>query len=150
MSESSPITVQVVQTFAAPAEHVFDSWLDPQRIGRWMFGPDVREETVLHLEVDPQVGGAFSYLVRRGEHEIDHVGTFLEIDRPRRLVFTWGIAGESVDESRVIVELQPLDQGCELSLTHALDPRWSDYRDRVAQSWSTMLSALARTVDHTA
>ena len=117
-------------------------------IGRFMFGPALRDEEVLRIEVDARVGGAFSFLVRRQGQEIDHVGHYLEIDRPRRLAFTWGIAGESEEQSRVDIEITPRDDGCELVLVHQMDPQWASYADRVRAGWSTMLEALARALTH--
>ncbi len=76
--QASPVQVRVVRSFAAPAERVFDAWLDPTSIGKWMCGPALRDEEVLHLEIDPRVGGKFSFLVRRQGTEIDHVGTDTE------------------------------------------------------------------------
>ncbi len=139
---SSPM-VRVFRSFAAPAEWVFDAWLDPTSIGKWMFGQAVRDEEVLHLKIEPRVGGAFSFLVRRQGTVIDHVGTYREIDRPRRLVFTWGIAGESSDESVVTIEVRPTGTGCELHLTHELDPKWADYVSRTEAGWTKMLNTLA-------
>jgi len=80
--------VRVTRTIRAPAERVFDAWLDPAMIPRFIVGPDVRDEELVHVQVDARVGGRFSFLVRRGGQAIDHVGTYREIERPRRLVFT--------------------------------------------------------------
>lgn len=141
----STATVTVRRRFAAPAERVFDAWLDPEMIGQWMFGPNLREEEIVSLTVDPQVGGRFSFLVRRQGKELDHVGKYLEIDRPRRLVFTWGIAGFSVDETDVTIEIVPLDAGCELKLTHR--KVWTDYAQRTEAGWTTMVGVLAKLLD---
>jgi uncharacterized protein YndB with AHSA1/START domain len=70
------------------------------------------------------------------------VGTYLEVQRPRRLVFTWGIAGESVDESHVAVQIAPLPSGCEVTLTHTLHPQWADFAERTRQGWDFMLGKL--------
>ena len=144
MTTKAPVSVRVTRRYAASAERVFDAWLDPAMIGRWMFGPAIREEEVLHLQVDARVSGGFSFLVRRDGQEIDHVGTYREIDRPRRLVFSWGIEGESRDESRVAIEIAPLDSGCELTLTHEMDPKWAEYAARTEAGWTKMLEALDR------
>ena len=108
-----------------------------------MFGPRLRDEEVLRIAIDGRVGGSFSFLVRRQGQELDHVGTYREIDRPRRLVFTWGIAGSSADESVVIIEITPLETGSELTLTHEMDPKWAEYASRTEAGWTTMLNALA-------
>ena len=72
--------------------------------------------------------------------EIDHVGTYLEIERPNRLVFTWGI-GEA-EASRVTVEIVRCEAGRELKLTHELHPDWADYADRTKAAWEKMLQVL--------
>lgn len=144
MQDVSTPRVVVSRSFDVASERVFDAWLDPEMIGRFMFGPALREETILHIRLDARVGGTFSFKVRRGDRDIDHVGAYREIVRPRRLVFTWGIAGESVDESAVTIEIAPRGDGCELTLTHELQPQWADYAPRVAQGWTTMLMALEK------
>ena len=111
-------------------ERVFDAWLDPALIGKWMFGPAVRDEEIVRLSVDARVGGSFSFLVRRQGTEIDHVGQYLEIDRPRRLVFTWGTADDLPDTSRVTIDIAGRAGGCDLTLTHEMDAKWADYKDR--------------------
>jgi uncharacterized protein YndB with AHSA1/START domain len=150
MSERERLTpnvkVSVTRHFDASPERVFDAWLDPELIGKWMFGPALREEEVLRIVADARVGGAFSFLVRRQGKEIDHVGKYREIDRPRRLVFTWGIAGDSEDESLVIIEIVPKEKGAELSLTHEMDPKWADYASRTEAGWTKMLVALSVTL----
>ncbi len=143
MSTDSNICVQVKRHFDAPAEHVFDAWLNPSMIGVWMFGPAVREEKVLHVSVDAQIGGSFSFLVQRDGETIDHSGKYMEIDRPRRLVFTWGIRGESEQTSKVMVELSSAESGCELSLTHELHPDWAEYAERTQAAWAKMVDSLA-------
>lgn len=133
-----------VQTFKASPQRVYDAILDPDMIARFMFGPLLREEIILHIGNDPRIGGAFSYKVRRGEHEIDHVGEFLELDPPHRIAFTWGIAGESDDEPSVVtIDIAPTTDGCRLTLTHEIPAEWAAYVDRSRASWEKMLGVLA-------
>jgi uncharacterized protein YndB with AHSA1/START domain len=145
MSTETGTEVHVHRHFNATPERVFDAWLTPRLLGQWMFGLDVREEKIVRLDVDPRVGGAFSMLVERDGEMIDHIGTYLEIERPRRLVFTWAIRGMSDDDaSRVLIDIRPTPDGCELTLTHWLPMKWADYAERTQQGWSTMLDALQR------
>ncbi|ADO71300.1 SRPBCC family protein [Stigmatella aurantiaca] len=147
MSAQPPVRVRVVRQFSASPERVFDAWLDPHWIGRWMFGPGVRDEEVLRIVNDARVGGTFSFLVRRKTQEIDHVGTYLAIDRPHHLVFTWAIEKETAELSRVTIDIVPRGTGCELTLTHEVDPKWAEYAGRTEAGWTTMLGALARAFD---
>jgi len=140
---SKPAAI-AVQTFNVPAQRVYDAILDTGMIARFMFGPLLREEEVLHIRNEPKVGGAFSYKVRRGEDVIDHVGKFLALDPPHRIAFTWGIAGESdADPSIVTIDITPTPGGCSLRLTHEMPPEWADYIDRSRAAWEKMLGVLA-------
>jgi uncharacterized protein YndB with AHSA1/START domain len=142
MSTAPPVTVTVKRRFASPPERVFDAWLDPKLVAEWMFGPSVRDEEVLRIAIDPRVGGLFSFLVRRGGQEIDHVGEYLEIDRPRRLAFTWAVGKRSPDDTHVILDFAAAGAGCELTLRH--ERVWADYQERTQQGWTAMLEAVAR------
>ncbi|WP_141324021.1 SRPBCC domain-containing protein [Myxococcus sp. AB025B] len=147
MNPSKTVQVQLTRFFPASAERVFDAWLSPETLGRWMWGPGVRDEEVVHLRVDARVGGGFSFLVRRQGQDIDHIGTYLEMARPQRLVFTWAIREETMSEeniSRVTLDFRPRDSGCELTLTHVMSDTWAEYADRTQAGWATMLTTLAR------
>lgn len=138
-------TAIAVQTFNVPPQRVYDAILSPDMIARFMFGSLLREETILHIKNDAKVGGAFSYKVRRGEHEIDHIGTFLELDPPKRIAFTWAIAGESDDgePSVVTIDIQPTPEGCSVRLAHEMPAQWADFVDRSRGAWEKMLGVLS-------
>jgi uncharacterized protein YndB with AHSA1/START domain len=139
---TAPAIARVVRRFGAAPERVFDAWLSRDMIGQFMFGPALRDEEIVRLSLDPRVGGAFSFVVRRQGQEVDHIGHYLEIDRPRRLVFTWGGAAASTDMSRVSIDIGALPTGCELTLTHEMHPDWADYASRAEAGWTKMLDAL--------
>jgi len=141
-------SARVQHRFDLSPERVFASWLEPNDIGRWMFGPNVRDEQIVALTVDPRVGGRFSFVVRRGSLEPDHVGTYQEITPPRRLVFTWAVVvdGKSDGETVVEIDIQPVEGGTQLTLTHKLAPSWADFTEQAAQAWAKMLDALAEHV----
>lgn len=142
MSEAAVIPVLVSKSYADSPERVFDAWLSARSIGQFMFGPRVRDEEIVRLRTDAVVGGTFSFVVRRQGQEINHVGQYLEIERPTRLVFTWGVAPETSDGSRVAISVTSTASGADLTLVHELAPAWADYADRVRGSWGKMLDAL--------
>ena len=84
MSDAFDLTVQ--REIAATAERLFDAWLDAASFSRWM-RPSAISET--RAENDPRVGGEFRIVMVRDGTDVVHRGTYREIDRPRRLVFTW-------------------------------------------------------------
>jgi uncharacterized protein YndB with AHSA1/START domain len=44
--------VVAARNFEASPERVCDAWLDPEMIGRFLFGPALREETILLLRLE--------------------------------------------------------------------------------------------------
>lgn len=134
--------VTVTQTFSLAPEKVFDAWLDIAQISKWMFGPNIRDEKIVRMKLEPKVGGKFSFVVTRNGEEIDHVGRYLEISRPNKLVFTWGIDYESEEESIVTITIAPTAEGCKLTLNHQLHPKWQTYAGQTQKGWQYMLSKL--------
>lgn len=140
MNPHSNVEVRVTHRFAASPERVFDAWLDPEMVRKWMFVPTPGE--MVRVEIDPYVGGSFCFVHRRDGEDVEHLGEYVEIDRPRRLVFTWAVADEEGSD-RVSIEITPLETGCELTLSHELHPDWSEYADRTHNAWSNMIDALS-------
>jgi uncharacterized protein YndB with AHSA1/START domain len=136
-----PVRATASYRFALPPERVYEAWLDPVWIGRWMFGPDDR---IVRLGLEPRVGGRFSFLVHRHGEEINHTGRYLELDGPHLLVFTWSTRRAAPDASRVIVEISPDGDGCEVTVTHVIDTDGTAFPVPLAASWQRLLGALAR------
>src|SRR5260370_17370637 len=70
--------VEVSLYIAAQPETVFPYFTDPGRYIQWM-GSDAT--------LQPVPGGAYHVYMQDG---VEAVGEFVEIDPPRRVVFTWG------------------------------------------------------------
>lgn len=146
MAPSSKPQARVVRHFKVPAERVFDAWLAPEQIGQWMFGPNIRVEEVVSLKVQPRIGGTFAFVVRREGKQLDHVGEYLELQRPHRLVFNWRIVQAGGEPSRVFIDIVPKPHGCELTLVHEMAPEWADFVKRSEEGWAKMLTALEKTL----
>lgn len=144
--DMSTVAVRITGKFRVPSASLFDAWLSPSLIGEWMFGPLVRaDESVIRITIDPRVGGAFSFLVRRAGKEIDHFGEYRVVDRPHHLEFTWCVSGV-VESSNVIVKISPRGKGCELTLLHALHPNWTSHAEKVAKEWGKMIEVLGQVI----
>ncbi|MFI5000626.1 MAG: SRPBCC domain-containing protein [Reyranellales bacterium] len=86
MAESfSGLILRMTRTFDAPPDRVFDAWTDPEQFGTW-FGP-VGMKTVM-CELDAKVGGAWRLMGEGNNMRPTVSGKYLEIEPPRRLVFT--------------------------------------------------------------
>ena len=136
------LEVEVSRRIAAPPERVFDAWLDAKALGQWLFAtPDGVMERV---EVDPRVGGRFEIDERRGDEVARHWGTYVEIDRPRRLVFDFATSF-SDEPTRIIVTIAPDGDGSLVTLRH--EGVWADFEELTRHGWGMILDNLARTLD---
>jgi uncharacterized protein YndB with AHSA1/START domain len=76
----------VRRVLPAPPDVVFDEWLDAEGMAEWMC-PRPALATAIVLE--PRVGGTLRIDVEDTGVRVYVSGTFLELERPRLLRFTW-------------------------------------------------------------
>jgi uncharacterized protein YndB with AHSA1/START domain len=87
-SDDAPVRIE--QTFDAPRDRVFDAWVRRELLEVW-FAPD---GCTLHIvRLDVREGGGYHWCVNSPSFgECWTVGSYLEVVRPERLVFTATIA----------------------------------------------------------
>ena len=85
MKNSFELTVTKV--IPASRKEVFEAWLDPQALARFM--KPMEGLLDCKTEVDPREGGSFLIVMRVGDIEVPHRGEYKTISRFDRLVFTW-------------------------------------------------------------
>ena len=133
--------VRVTHRYDAAPERVFDAWLDPKLAGRFLFATPTGQ--MIKTEIDPKVGGHFNFTDRRPDMgDVEHVGTYLEIDRPRRLVFEFAVPKYEATRTRVTVEIVASGAGCELTLTH--DGVFESYVTQTQHGWEMILGSLEK------
>lgn len=127
----------VRRTFPAARERVFRAWTQREALLQW-FRPEGRGVTISKLDV--QVGGSFCFDVADGSHSL--VGTYLEIVRPEKLVFTWSSTATSGKETVVTVEFIEHGLVTQVVLTHE---RFSskEMRSLHQAGWQALLAQLA-------
>ena len=150
---SSPVVIRASQRYAASAERVFDAWLTPTQAARFLFR--TRTGNVMQCEMEPEVGGGFTIIDRRPAAEGDesvfdvvHMGKFLEIERPRHLVFEFSVLTFGNESpTRVTVDIAPLGtQACELTLTQEMGSSSSAraMEEASRRGWTNMLALMER------
>jgi uncharacterized protein YndB with AHSA1/START domain len=146
MAGESFVTLCVSHRFAAVPERVFDAWLDPDTAGKWLFAtPTCR---MVRVEIDARIGGKFVFVDQRDGEDVEHCGEYLEIDRPRRLVFTFAVPKYSSVLTRVTIDIAPTETGCDLTFTHdGVLPEWASPTE---SGWTKILDGLGRTLDRAA
>ena len=125
----APVIVSV--RIAAPPEVVFPYFTDAALATKWI---------AQTAALDPRPGGLFAIDVRGNPAR----GTFVEVDAPHRVVFTWGVDG-AVDfppgSSTVEVVLVAEGEDTIVTLTHRDLPE--GYRASHQAGWSEFLGLLA-------
>ena len=101
--------VIVKHEYNAAPEIVFEAWLDPARARRFFFATPKGQ--MAPAELNPRVNGKFVFVDRRDGVDVEHVGEYLKIDRPRRLVFKFSTPQYSANVDRLIVEIAPVNNG---------------------------------------
>jgi uncharacterized protein YndB with AHSA1/START domain len=139
MTEPTLVTVHLTRRFEALPERVFDAWLDAATARTWLFTSPASEKN--STDIDARVGGKWTIADRRDGTDYTATGEYLEIDRPRRLVFTFGMPQFSPHFSRVIVEIAPAGTDCVLRL--AQEDVLPASRQGTEDGWGKMFDGLA-------
>jgi len=126
----------VTRTIPAPAERVFDVWIDPKSPGGPWFG-------AARVILNPVVDGLFYLAAEHQGRTWPHYGRFLQIDRPRRIEYTWMSEGTKGAESVVTLTFEPRGDETEVTLRHSGVPDDETGRKH-KDGWAWILDMLAQ------
>jgi uncharacterized protein YndB with AHSA1/START domain len=134
------LELTIRRTIAAPRDQVFNAWLTPASLAKFM-----RTADGIHIktaETDPVKGGGFSIVMAVGDKEIRHVGTYLEVDPYSRLAFTWA-SPFSVADSLVTIDLDEIDKATTDITLRQVKFVNAEMRDRHRSVWVKIVDELA-------
>ena len=123
----------------APPARIYSAWTEPSQIVKWMHPGD---SEVIHVEMDVRVGGGFRIIMRAPDgEEHDVSGTFREVVRDEKLVYTWAWRSTPERESLVTLTLRLDGEATLLTLKHE---QFFDEaaRDGHQAGWSQALECL--------
>ena len=115
MSNDQVLTIE--RNFKASPEALFDAWTDPEILSQW-WGPE--DVSIPVLDLDVKEGGAWTTTMfsdQMGNKIVS--GTYKTIERPNRLVFTWGWTGEDGSrghETEIEVLFEKSDDGTKMTM----------------------------------
>jgi uncharacterized protein YndB with AHSA1/START domain len=114
---ANDISLSLVRTIKAPPQKVFDAWLQPETLKRWMAPSEAMDVTV--AETDPRVGGRYRLVMREPDGRVHSItGVYREVVQAKRLVFTWNWDGSPDAETLVTLDFRDKGGATELTLTH--------------------------------
>ncbi len=138
MSISEAGIIRVSRQLSVTPERAFDAWVDPAVAGLWLFATTDGE--IVRCDIDARPAGGFVITDRRNGEDVEHVGTFVEIDRPRRLTFQFGVPKYSGEQSTVEVTVTANGAGADVTIeTRGVPEEW---RGQTEQGWRDLLGRL--------
>lgn len=127
--------IRIVRVLPATIRKVYDAWTRVELLTQWYCpNPDLE----LKVQADVRVGG--DYVVEMGPHVVR--GTYLEVDPPYRLAFSWKWDGADDEPTRVQVDLSEVPEGTQMQLTHTGFATEEDSANHL-QGWNPELGRLA-------
>jgi uncharacterized protein YndB with AHSA1/START domain len=135
-------SLSIVSKFKCTPDKVWRAWTDPQAMKQWFAPSDAF--SVLLAEADVRVGGRYRIVMKSPEgEEHDVSGTYREVVREKKLVYTWAWKSTPERESLVTMELRAAGGGTELTLKHE---QFFDAaaRDRHQHGWNGCIGRLER------
>jgi uncharacterized protein YndB with AHSA1/START domain len=152
MANVSQTTLIMVRQFDVPTERVFDAWINPVMMRRWLMTNEGTNKLAVN---EPHVGGRWTIIDQRDGIDYEATGEYLEIERPNLLVFTFQMPQFSELTDRLTVELKALEKGCEMTFTQVInvphEKGWSEadidkalgeYHSGSEHGWNLMFGGL--------
>ncbi|TDD54681.1 SRPBCC domain-containing protein [Kribbella antibiotica] len=103
--------IRIERVLSATIGRVYDAWTRAELLMQW-YCPNPQLE--LKVQADVQVGG--EYVVEMGPHVVR--GSYLEVEPPHRLAFSWAWDGSSDEPTHVQVDLSEVADGTLMVLSH--------------------------------
>lgn len=135
-------TLRLARVIKASPDSVFRAWTEPDQLKHWS-APD--GYAVVSADVDLRVGGRYRLRMESPEGTTHTAyGTYREIRRPERLVYTWSWEEQDdheIGETVVTVEFRDRKGSTEVVLVHEGFPTDED-RGNHEQGWTSCLERL--------
>jgi uncharacterized protein YndB with AHSA1/START domain len=139
MTITDDTTLFMTRTFDAPPERVFNAWLDREAFQSWI-GPEGVKCDVPVLE--PRVGGRYRIDMKLSSGMVPVSGEFRVIEKPSRIVFTWGWDGDPARQSLITLTFREAGGKTEFTLKQeGLGTK--DNRDAHEKGWTGPFKKLA-------
>jgi len=143
---ASGLTLHLARMLAAPTDRVFAACVEPTKLAEW-WGP--AGFTSPSIELDVRAGREYRIAMQPPEGRLFHLrGVFLEVDRPRRLSYTFEWEEPDPDDQETVVTLTFRGSGDETELVLEQGPFATEARlDLHRVGWTDGFVRLERHLD---
>jgi 7-cyano-7-deazaguanine reductase len=138
------VDVIIHHRFLLPCETVYDAFVDADMARQFMFATPDGEMVV--AEIEPRVGGSFTFVDRRDGIDVMHIGEYLQMQRPKRLVFSFIVPQYSSESTTVALDFVWKNTSvCDVMLRHSGVAK--EHEDQTATGWKEMLKGADRALN---
>ncbi|MBE9599450.1 SRPBCC domain-containing protein [Pedobacter sp. MC2016-24] len=132
------LSATAAHQFVVSGEQVFSGFLDVEIMYAAFFGKNSELE-LISCQSDPVLGGRFAYAATLNGINRTHVGEYLELRNPNKLVFTWQVNLVELPVSKICIDIEDKPEGAHLLLTHQLPLNWSSSLTQAEAAWAQFL-----------
>ncbi|MHA6300128.1 SRPBCC family protein [Devosia sp. CAU 1758] len=146
------IEAKVTHRFPAPPDRVFDAFVDPALVRLWQeawLNHHGGKGEITGFSYDPQMGGQYRIEGVRDGEQSQSWGTFLALDRPTRVSYTFLVDQSEEDDPSlvtIIIEPEPGGNGAIVTLYNEMGAEWADWLPQTERAWMNMLDAIDMTL----
>lgn len=131
--------VKVHRDIAAPADILFDAWLDAESLTGWLHPQPTSHCTA---RVDAREGGDFEIVMYLDGEPLPHTGRYIRIARHTQLVFTWTSPATQKQETLVTVDFVETQGKTRVTVTHEKLPENPETACSHHDGWTDALRQL--------
>lgn len=133
--------VVVTKLIKASKQELFEAFTNPQIMSKWFY-PD--EDMSVEVSNTFHVGGGYVLKMHNKNGEVyTHIGEYMEISPPDKLVFSWN--SDFVENTVVSVTFSEKDGATEVKVSHDLLPN-DEMRENHQGGWNGCLDRLKSTM----
>ena len=102
--EAEKMSLKIVREFSASPETVFDVFTKPEAMRVWW-----TDQTT--FDIDLRVGGHWTIVRKEKDMTYTAIGKYLEVERPRRLRYTYEMPQFSPNADVITIDIEPDEKG---------------------------------------
>ncbi len=138
------VELDIVRTYAAPRQLVWDAWTDPDQIAQW-WGPRGISTPRESIEIDLRPGGRMSFEMVDDATgaRYPNSGTVVEVDPPAKLVWSDDGFGDGSGRGTATVTFTEVDAMTTTLRVHIVADFTDEVRAGAEQGWGSQLDKLA-------